>query len=169
MTVRVKFKKKKKKRITYKWVTVRPFTQIFGKRRRRRRKERETSEEVRLVVHAKRERERSEGTRHGVDVYGARWLADRLNLTPMGDKGQREGWEVRTWDVDFNFFVLGYITKSIVLVSPIYNIQPYLIQIFQVLHGSSWIEINRVGYGNYPNCSERVWILSKPDPYLFIK
>ena len=104
MTVRVEFKKKKKKRITYKWVTVRPFTQIFGKRRRRRRKERETSEEVRLVVHAKRERERSEGTGHGVDVYGARWLADRLNLTPIGDKGQREGWEVRTWYVGFNFF-----------------------------------------------------------------
>ena len=44
------------------------------------------------------------------------------------------------------------------------DIQPYSIQIFRVIPGSSWVELNQVGYGYYPNFSGRVWILSKPDP-----
>ena len=44
------------------------------------------------------------------------------------------------------------------------DIQPYPIQMFWVIPDSSWVEINQVGYGYYPNCSDRVWILSKPDP-----
>ena len=67
-------------------------------------RERQAKRSDLLSTPKERERERSEGTGHGVDVYGARWLADRLNLTPIGDKGQREGWEVRTWYVGFNFF-----------------------------------------------------------------
>ena len=31
------------------------------------------------------------------------------------------------------------------------DIQPYPIQMFQVILGSSWVELNRVGYGYYPN------------------
>ena len=45
------------------------------------------------------------------------------------------------------------------------DIQPYTIQMFWVMPSSSWVELNWVGYGYYPNCSGRVWILSKPDPY----
>ena len=44
------------------------------------------------------------------------------------------------------------------------DIQPYPIQMFWIILSSSWVELNRVGYGYYPNCSSRVWILSKPDP-----
>ena len=44
------------------------------------------------------------------------------------------------------------------------DIQPYPIQMFWVIPDSSWVEINQVGYRYYPNCSDRVWILSKPDP-----
>ena len=44
------------------------------------------------------------------------------------------------------------------------DIQPYPIQMFWIILSSSWVELNRVGYGYYPNCSGRVWILSKPDP-----
>ena len=36
------------------------------------------------------------------------------------------------------------------------DIQPYLIQMFRVIPSSSWVELNRVGYGYYPNCSSRV-------------
>ena len=44
------------------------------------------------------------------------------------------------------------------------DIQPYPIQMFWIILSSSWVELNRVGYRYYPNCSSRVWILSKPDP-----
>ena len=44
------------------------------------------------------------------------------------------------------------------------DIQPYPIQMFRVIPGSSRVEFNWVGYGYYPNYSGRVWILSKPDP-----
>ena len=44
------------------------------------------------------------------------------------------------------------------------DIQPYPIQMFRVILDSSWVELNWVGYGYYPNCSGSVWILSKPGP-----
>ena len=31
------------------------------------------------------------------------------------------------------------------------DIQPYLIQMFRIIPGSSWVELNQVGYGYYPN------------------
>ena len=46
------------------------------------------------------------------------------------------------------------------------DIQPYPIQMFRVIPGFLWVELNWVGYRYYLNCSGRVWILSKPDPYL---
>ena len=46
------------------------------------------------------------------------------------------------------------------------DIQPYPIQMFWVIPDSSWVELNQVGYGYYPNYSGRIWILSKPDLYL---
>ena len=33
------------------------------------------------------------------------------------------------------------------------DIQPYSIQMFRVMPGSSWVELNWVRYGYYPNCS----------------
>ena len=45
------------------------------------------------------------------------------------------------------------------------DIKPYLIQMFWLIPVSSWAELNWVGYGYYPNCSGRLWILSKPDLY----
>ena len=37
------------------------------------------------------------------------------------------------------------------------DIQPYPIQIFQVIPSFSWVELNWVGYGYYPNCSGRYY------------
>ena len=45
------------------------------------------------------------------------------------------------------------------------DIQPYPIQMFWVIPGSSWVEGNQVGFGYYPNFVGRVWVLPKPDPY----
>ena len=36
------------------------------------------------------------------------------------------------------------------------DIQPYPIQLFRVIPGSSWVELNRVGYGYYLNYSTRI-------------
>ena len=47
------------------------------------------------------------------------------------------------------------------------DILPYPIQMFWVIPGSLWVELNWVGYGYYPNSSGRVWILSIPDPYIY--
>ena len=45
------------------------------------------------------------------------------------------------------------------------DIQPYPIQMFRVIPSFLWVELNWVGCGYYLNCSGRVWILSKPNPY----
>ena len=68
---------------------------LISKRKKKKQREKRTREEVGPVVHAKRERERSEGTGHGVDVYGARRSArsssDEGQGAVTGSRGQREG------------------------------------------------------------------------------
>ena len=41
------------------------------------------------------------------------------------------------------------------------DIQPDPIQMFRIILGSSWVELNRVGYGYYPNPT-RIFFKKKP-------
>ena len=94
-----------------------------------------------LTYCPRQERERLERTRHGVDVYGARWSArsssgkgQKAAATSRGqrDDGWVEKWEVRSENLRFSvewllkLVDLGYITKSMVLVSPFVKICDFL-------------------------------------------
>ena len=93
--------------------------------------ERERREEVGPIVHA--ERERSEGTRHSIDVYGARrsaWSSSGEGQRATATMGREE---VRgrvggyMWVLGLlRLVVLWYITKSMVLVSPSVKICDFL-------------------------------------------
>ena len=96
-------------------------------REREREREKERREEAGLV-HAERERERERDRGHGVDgdclwSSSTRWSA--WSSTGEGQRaasrGQREGWVV-----GFSFFVLGYITKSTVMICPSIKICNFL-------------------------------------------